>query len=209
MRFATNAFRGALLTTLLCATAAAERAPDDRDQADYVVTGKVTKVFERHQGRTTQYIVQILIDEVHRGADLKPGQLFYTNCFRTRRALIPQPEPSGHDAVPAEGQTIKAYVYDRQGAHEGNYPDWFDEAERPAKAGPTETVLVEPVSFCRGLPMIHQSRGAAGSAGSSEEQFLGDPRWRPGQLKALGTRRRLPLQKIRPQPSCGRSYGPR
>jgi hypothetical protein len=52
-------------------------------------------------------------------------------------ASEPEPEASGHDGVPKEGQVIKAYIRDRRGRHEGNYSDWFELIE-DADAGAEE-----------------------------------------------------------------------
>ncbi len=107
----------------------AARAPDDRSKADYVVKGKVEKVFNRKKGGTTEYLVQLRLGEVKKGAGLKKGEFLYVYCYQSRRPLLNVGWDSGHSEVPKEGDTITAYVHHRAGKFEGNFPHWFDKAD--------------------------------------------------------------------------------
>lgn len=113
----------------------AARAPDDKSRSNYVVIGKVQKVYERKRGRLTDYMVQLRIQKITRGSGFKPspieefqsGDLMHVSCYQRQRSLLPIADDLGHDAVPQEGQTIKAFVHRR--SHqllEGNFPDWFE-----------------------------------------------------------------------------------
>jgi len=126
---------GAALTlmALLAAAAHAEKAPEDKEKAEFVLTGKVMRVYSRGEGRLTEYIVQMSVQEVHKGEGVKKGDAFYIYCFQKSRPLIPVAEPRGHSAVPKEGQVIKAYVHDRAGRHEANYSHWFEVVEVKAE----------------------------------------------------------------------------
>ena len=120
-------------------TARAERPAEDREAADYHVTAKVEKVFQRTEGRLQEYVVLLKVREVHKGENIEAGDELYAYCFKKRQAPIPVPEASGHDAVPKEGQLIKAYVRKRKGRNEGNYKDWFDVMEdNKDKAAPKD-----------------------------------------------------------------------
>ena len=126
----------AFFAVLLAASAAsAERAPEDKEKATHVLTGKVAKVFTRRDGRLTEYVVQMIVSEVHKGEGVKEGDAFYAYVFMKSPPLFGfVAEPRGHSAVPKEGQTIKAWIQDRAGRHEGNYKDWFETvAEKDAQ----------------------------------------------------------------------------
>ena len=108
-------------------TAGAERMPERKEAADYILTGRVEKVFKRQEGRRHEYVVLLAVREVHKGEGVKAGDAFYAYCFQVAKVpLVPVAEEGGHDAVPQEGQTVKAYVRHRGGRHEGNYSDWFE-----------------------------------------------------------------------------------
>ncbi len=109
--------------------AMAARAPYGKPE--YVVEGKVEKIFERKKGRTTEYLIELRIGEVKEGANVKKGELLYVNCYQSRRRLLEVGWDSGHSDVPEEGDTITAYVHHREGKFEGNFPHWFDKADPP------------------------------------------------------------------------------
>ena len=135
----TRAIRlGTLLVLLLTSAEAAraERAPEDKQAADYIVTAKVEKVFKRQEGRRHEYVLLLSVREVHKGEGVKKGEALYAYCFQmTKFPLVPIAEEGGHDEVAKEGQVIKAYVRHRGGQNEGNYSDWFEVVE-DKKAAP-------------------------------------------------------------------------
>jgi hypothetical protein len=124
-----------LLLACWSGRALAERPLEDKQTADFILTGRVEKVFQRQEGRLTEHVVLLRVETVHQGEGVKPGESFYAYCFKMAPSPVPRPEASGHDAVPTEGQLIKAYVRHRRGRHEGNYREWFDVLE-DAKAKP-------------------------------------------------------------------------
>ena len=109
--------------------AVAERPGENKEEADYILTGKVEKVFKRQDGRYSGFIVQLWVREVHKGQGVKRGDTFYAYCFKMGASPVPVTEASGHTSVPEEGQTIKAYVHHRRGKYEGNYPQWYEVIE--------------------------------------------------------------------------------
>ena len=126
-----------LLLACWTGRAAAERPREKKETADYILAGRVEAVFKRQKGRLNEYVVLLKVQDVHQGEGIKKGELFYAYCFKMAPSPIPEPEASGHDAVPTEGQLIKTYVRRRGGRHEGNYPDWFEVME-DKKAAATE-----------------------------------------------------------------------
>lgn len=108
--------------------AAAERPPQQRSQAAFVVKGVVTNVTTTKRGFDDYYRITIKVSEVEKGAIQKGGSLVVT-AFQ----LVRKPPPgwvgaSGHGAPPPVGATIMAYVTDRKeaGGYEGIYKNWFD-----------------------------------------------------------------------------------
>ena len=123
-----------------CRTVEGERVPEDRETADYVVTGTVEKIYSRREGRRTEHLVQVLVEKVDArrgegrggGDAVKEGDRLYAYCFQVAKARVPIPEEGGHDAVPEEGQRVTAYLRWRHGQLQGNYPTWFDAAPQAA-----------------------------------------------------------------------------
>ena len=140
-----------LLLAALSPAARGERPSEDPEAADIVVTGTVEKVYSRKHGRLNDYLVQIRVEQVHANRPTKrgdrpaepppavePKDRLLVTCFQMDAPADPVPEAGGHDAVPKEGQRIKAYVRRRQrGELEGNYSQWFDDA--PADAGASKS----------------------------------------------------------------------
>jgi hypothetical protein len=126
--------RFTLPTVFLCLTtwassAGAERPGEKKHDADYILTGKVEKVFKRQDGRYSGFVVQLWVREVHKAQGVKRGDMFYAYCFQMGKPPVPVTEASGHKSVPAEGEVIKAYVHHRRGKYEGNYPEWYEVVE--------------------------------------------------------------------------------
>ena len=128
-----------LLAAVTCfvGSSRAERPPERRADATYVITGNVDRVYQHTTSRYRYYIVKIRVEQVDRGKGVKPDDIFYASCFQRRPNAPLEPSPQGHRAIAREGQKIKAYVNDRGGENEGVYPDWFDVLEQ-APAGSAE-----------------------------------------------------------------------
>ena len=107
----------------------AERPTESRDDADYVVTGKVTGVYVREDREYVGYVVTLLVDRVERGAALRSGRHFFITCYARKPDAPRVPASGGPRRPPEEGTRIRAYVNDVQGAHEALYPAWFDVLE--------------------------------------------------------------------------------
>lgn len=129
-----------LLTLFEAPELFAEKAPESRDQADHVVTAVVHAVYTRtrklddgspFETRRIEYVIELDVQEVHRGEEARVGKRFYVHCFqRDNSDLKPgttqPPGVSGHSAIPKPGQTIKAYTRYAHKTHNGLYPQWFD-----------------------------------------------------------------------------------
>ena len=118
-----------LCLSIWVASAGAERPRENKDEADYVLTGKVEKVFKRQDGRLSEFVVRLRVREVHKGQGVKAGDAFYAYCIKMAKPQAPVPEASGHKSVPSEGEVIKAYVHHRRGQYEGNYSEWYEVRE--------------------------------------------------------------------------------
>lgn len=116
----------------------AERRPDSPSDASIVVTGSVEKIFHRDTTEQHQYMVQIRIEKVEKGDNLKVGEWLPVYCFQRKADAPRRPAESGHKAVPTEGQRIRALAKSRRGILEGLYPDWF------SVLNPEETIAKEP-----------------------------------------------------------------
>ena len=109
----------------------ADRPVEHRTDADYVIVGNVDAVYVRDAGAYWNYIVELKVEGVEKGNGLKPGDTFRAFCYHHKPGKGGFFDEAGHDAVPREGQRIKAYISRGNGRHEGIYPNWFD----PAPAG--------------------------------------------------------------------------
>lgn len=110
----------------LVATMYAERPRESEDNATFVVTGTVQKVFERDSGSNTDYVIQIRIDGVEKGDGLIPRDYIYAYCFRRKPDAPREPSASGHGRPPKEKQRIRARIKHSRGRMEGLYPNWFE-----------------------------------------------------------------------------------
>ncbi len=121
------------LGTLAClaATARADRPPEKRSDATYVVTGTVEAVFTSDVGEYRGYIVAIAIEASERGPGLKKGEILYASCYQRKPDAPGINWDSGHDLVPKPGSRIRAYVNRGNGKNEGVYPNWVDVLAEP------------------------------------------------------------------------------
>ena len=123
-------FAGAVIccTILLSLPASAERPPQPRSAAAFVVKGVVTNIKTTKQGFFDYYLISLKVSEVVKG-DMKLGATLSVVTFQKVRPAPPGwVGPGGHGAPPPKGATIMAYVTDRKerGGYEGIYKDWYD-----------------------------------------------------------------------------------
>jgi hypothetical protein len=105
----------------------AARPGDTRDQADCVFSGTVKAVYARDTTGYRQYVVEIGIEQVAKGAGLNKGDTFRAFCYQRKAGAGGlEFDTAGHNAIPREGQRIRAFVKSGRGRNEGVYPDWFD-----------------------------------------------------------------------------------
>jgi len=113
--------------TVAVGPAQAARPIQKRSQANYVFSGTVKAVYARDTEGYHQYLVEIRVEAVHKGAGLKKGDTFRAFCYQRKRGKGGlRFDTAGHKAVPREGQRIKAFIHGARGYNEGIYPDWFD-----------------------------------------------------------------------------------
>lgn len=113
--------------------ATADRPNQKRENADYVVVGKVGAVYVRNTEGYREYIIELSVEAVEKGEGLKKGDTLRAFCYQRKEGKGGlEFDSAGHSAVPKEGQRIKAFVNRDRGRHEGVYPNWFD----PTPAAP-------------------------------------------------------------------------
>jgi S1-C subfamily serine protease len=130
----------------------ADQPTQSKHDAPLVIDGVVREVFRSPRQTNTDYLVQI---EVHAAALGKaafdrqrlnvpaPGDDVYVHVFQRRSDAPRSPTAGGYKSLPAEGSTVRAYLFPRaQGGWAGAYPDWFD-ATRSDRAVAQE---VEPAA---------------------------------------------------------------
>ena len=112
----------------------AERPVEKRERADYVVTGAVTAVYSRETPGYREYVVELRIEQVEKGAGVKKGDTFRAFCYQRKPGKGGlEFDTAGHTTVPKEGQRVKAFVNRAGGRYEGVYPDWVDTLGGPRK----------------------------------------------------------------------------
>ena len=184
--------RWGLMTAALFATVATfsgagatELPPQAKQDAPIVVDGIVREVFQSSRQSNTDYIVQIEVQasvlgkapqERLRMGVPTPGDDVYVHVFQ-RRSDAPQgPSAGGHRSLPAEGTTVRAYLFPRaQGGWTGAYPDWFDvnnnirmaaeeidPAAREVAAAPVPSAPAQGMSV-EGLPKFFALLGIEGA----------------------------------------------
>jgi hypothetical protein len=114
-------------TPILVGQTQAARPVQERQKADYVLSGLVTAVYGHESLGYKEYIVEIKVEQVDKGMGIKKGDTFRAFCYQRKegKASI-EFDSAGHKAVPKEGSRIKVFVFHSQGRSEGCYPDWFD-----------------------------------------------------------------------------------
>lgn len=103
------------------------RPIEKREEADYVVAGVVTAVYTRETAGYRDYIVEIRVETVVKGAGIRQGDSFRAFCYQRKEGKGGlEFDSPGHDTVPREGQRVRAFVNGEGGRNEGVYPDWID-----------------------------------------------------------------------------------
>jgi hypothetical protein len=122
---------GCILMASVAAVQAA-RVEETRERAAYVLTGKVQAVYIACTPEHGSYIVEMKVDEVIKGANVKKGDTFRASIYqhKTRDGIWDTP---GHKIVPKAGDKATIYVKDDHGRNEGIYPDWIDILEEAKK----------------------------------------------------------------------------
>lgn len=116
-----------LATVLGVGSARADRPIQKREQADYILLGKVTAVYARETTGYRQYVVEIAVDQVEKGTGVKSRDIFRAFCYQRKEGKGGlEFDTAGHSTVPKEGQRVKAFVNRANGRNEGAYPDWID-----------------------------------------------------------------------------------
>jgi hypothetical protein len=129
-----------VLFGILALTSAAfgERAPEDRNTATHVIVGTVEGVYMRETPSTRDYIIEIAIEKVEKGKNLKPRAAIYVGCYlwnpnefkgkklskkdAKRKAM----RGAAYDSVPKEGDRVKIWAKQQGGKYVGVYPSFYD-----------------------------------------------------------------------------------
>src|SRR5262245_18136086 len=117
-----------VLVNLSCSIAAhADRVPDERSSAKFVVEGVVESVEKSEDGEHDWFGVRIKLTKVEKGDKVKAGDVFKATCYRLVRPKPKTFASRGHVGVPTKGDKIRAFVsdHDTHGGYEGVYPEWF------------------------------------------------------------------------------------
>ncbi len=102
--------------------------------ATHVVTGRVTKVYEREEQKPkyhwTLYVAEVRVDEVEKGQGVSDRQLIYVRYWRRKwvgEGRVP-PGTSGYHPIPVDGQAVRIYLArnSRDGASRENNDGGFN-----------------------------------------------------------------------------------
>jgi hypothetical protein len=116
-----------VLVSIAAQFADAARPTQRREKADYVLLGTVSAVYVRETKGYWDYIVELKVEEVEKGAGVAPGDCFRAFCYRRKPGVDHfEFDTEGHKLIPKEGQRLKVFVLHYHGRNEGVYPDWAD-----------------------------------------------------------------------------------
>jgi hypothetical protein len=133
-----TAYGGVLAMLVIAADASAERAPEERSQATHVVVGKVEGVYVREEGDTRHYVVEIAVEKVEKGDNVKAGDTVYVRCYlwtpdfyKGKKLTEAEERKLGfrggaYDGIPKEGERVRAFAKFRGGKYDGVYPNWYE-----------------------------------------------------------------------------------
>lgn len=187
------------LSLLMASHVSAARAPDDPNEADHVIIGKVEKVFTRQVGRMTEFIVQIRVHTIEKGTGYKPQDVMHVYCYQRKPEVFAVADDPGHKAIPKEGQTIKAVVHLRKtGILEGNFPSWFEEELVESEILKTElkTLIDDMVKAGKPLPPGFDAKRFIEQTRKSDPDFLRvsvdvEAQWKRNQFDEAGAGERI------------------
>ena len=121
-----------LALTFFNLPAFAERPHEKRSDADYVLEGFVTEVYQKAGASTQKYIIELRVSKIIKGEKIKQGELFWAFCFQSPKVQSFF-GAAGHRSVPVAGSTVRIFVNKRAGLNEGVYPKWVDILKDPAE----------------------------------------------------------------------------
>jgi hypothetical protein len=84
--------------------------------ATHVLAGRVMAVYERTStsgdGKYTQYVAEVRVEECEKGDGVKKGDLVYVRYWRRTRVGTAGPDfsSSGHRDPPARGESVRVYL---------------------------------------------------------------------------------------------------
>src|SRR5574341_1833549 len=103
------------------------RPIEKREEADFILSGVVAAVYTRETTGYRDYIIEIKVEQVEKGAGIKEGDPFRAFCYQRKEGKGGlEFDTAGHTTVPKEGQRVKAFINRAGGRNEGVYPDWID-----------------------------------------------------------------------------------
>lgn len=103
------------------------RPIEKREEADFILSGVVTAVYTRETRGYRDYIIEIKVEQVEKGAGIKQGEPFRAFCYQRKEGKSGlEFNTAGHKTVPKEGQRVRAFINRAGGRNEGVYPDWID-----------------------------------------------------------------------------------
>jgi hypothetical protein len=130
---------------LTASVARAELPPQSNEQATLIVEGVVRESFQSVRPTQVDYLYEIEVrsasvgqapERALEGAVPGQGEVIYVHGFRRRPDAPPVPGPVGYRDLPAEQESIRAYLYPRNsGGWQFAYPVGF---ERIGRGGPGE-----------------------------------------------------------------------
>ncbi len=128
MRSASGITTPLFLAAMLGAgTIQAMRPIEKRENADYVISGTVAAVYIRETKGYRDYVVEISVEKVEKGSDIRTGDIFRALCYQRKPGMGGlEFDTAGHKTVPKEGQRVTAFVMRLGGRNEGVSPDWID-----------------------------------------------------------------------------------
>jgi hypothetical protein len=140
------------LVPLFATFVRAERVPLSPEQklkeSTHVVNGVVKAIYSRDvesglYGKgtiETQYLLEIEIQDIEKGAGLAKGDMVYARCWRIKKHGVsgPMPGPSGHFGIPNPGESVRAFLakgkYGPTGQSDNGFAVVYPNGIEPVKA---------------------------------------------------------------------------
>ena len=125
-----------LILASFAMTARADRPPEKRSDATYVVTGTVEGVYTADDGEYRHHVVALKIEAAEKGPGLNAGEILYASCYQRKPDAPGINWDSGHALVPKAGARVKAFINRGDGRNEGVFPNWVDVVSEPKATAP-------------------------------------------------------------------------